>query len=48
MAKNILVLTGSPRKNGNTAKLVEAFNKGLATLKENGKLAELNAKYFSE
>ena len=28
MAKNILVLTGSPRKNGNTAKMVEAFSKG--------------------
>ena len=34
--------------NKKNPKLVEAFNKGLAALKENGKLAELNAKYFSE
>lgn len=28
MGKNILVLTGSPRKNGNTEKLADAFIKG--------------------
>ena len=28
MAKNILILTGSPRKDGNSAKLAEAFSKG--------------------
>lgn len=28
MAKNILILTGSPRKGGNSDQLAEAFNKG--------------------
>ena len=42
----LTVYTSQPQEQ--MAKVVEAFNKGLATLKENGKLAELNAKYFSE
>lgn len=28
MAKNILILNGAARKNGNTAKLVQAFSDG--------------------
>lgn len=34
--------------NKKNAKLVEEVNKGLATIRENGKLKALNAKYFGE